>query len=404
MIPSWFQARIILLVCLSKVPLSHQTYQDTYTKILYKWKTVEFNYPTSKAREDAIQRGEFNPNNVLIMDSDVHVQGCIERHFVTTPPIRTGTPATLSQVLRRRGENVLEPFPSWPNRTNLCRGPVTVFRIFIDKCGLMWVIDTGSSNIEDQRLSCPPKLLVYDLNDEDREVVRYEFPQSVVSVVYDRRRLLNIITESYKRDCSDSVAYIADARGPALIVFDYASRTSWRIENRLFYPYPQHSTLTSNGVTVQFTDGLLGLALGPLCQRDRKLYFHSLVSVRESWAPVHVLKNRKLSQDPAVQRTAFVESSGERTNQSTVEVMTKDAIMLYPLLSTNELVCWNSNEPFVNAAQHVLKRDDENFQFISGMKLMQNDTLIITSNRFPNFVAGRTDPMEYNYRMIVIED
>jgi len=84
--------------------------------------------------------------------------------------------------------------------------------------------------------------------------------------------------------------------------------------------------------------------------------------------------------------------------------MTKDAIMLYPLLSTNELVCWNSNEPFVNAAQHVLKRDDENFQFISGMKLMQNDTLIITSNRFPNFVAGRTDPMEYNYRMIVIED
>jgi hypothetical protein len=94
---------------------------------------------------------------------------------------------------------------------------------------------------------------------------------------------------------------------------------------------------------------------GSASERFRRLYFHSYASVRESSVPVSVLKNRKMLQDSIVQKTFFVESRGKRAGQSTVEVMTNDGILLYPLISTNEIACWNSGVPFVSATQHVLK-------------------------------------------------
>lgn len=91
--------------------------------------------------------------------------------------------------------------------------------------------------------------------------VRYEFPSNVVT---DRSLLISVITESYQNDCADSIAYIADVTDHGLILFDYARRTSRRIEHKYFYPYPIESTITSNGVTFDLTDGIFGLALGTI--------------------------------------------------------------------------------------------------------------------------------------------
>jgi len=90
-------------------------------------------------------------------------------------------------------------------------------------------------------------------------IVHYEFPEDVVS---NRGLLLNIVTESYQRDCSDSIAYIADDLDYGVVVFDYARKSSYRIEHIYFYPFPAASSMTLNGLTYVTRDGIFGLALG----------------------------------------------------------------------------------------------------------------------------------------------
>ena len=88
--------------------------------------------------------------------------------------------------------------------------------------------------------------------------MRYEFPKSVLLC---DSFLVTIITESNKSDCSDSFAYIADPTGFQLIVFDYAKKESWSVNNKLFYPYPDEGTLTISGVTFVEMDGIFGMAI-----------------------------------------------------------------------------------------------------------------------------------------------
>jgi hypothetical protein len=92
--------------------------------------------------------------------------------------------------------------------------------------------------------------------------------------------------------------------------------------SNLFYPYPLHGNFQVNGVEFDLMDGVFGLALGPQHGSDRKLYFHSLASVRESWVSCRVLRNESnfgAEPDPTVGRQFHV-SEPRRTSQSAAEV------------------------------------------------------------------------------------
>lgn len=98
---------------------------------------------------------------------------------------------------------------------------------------------------------------------------------------------------------------------------------------------------------------------GPSTEANRKLYFHSFASVRESWVPLSVLKNQTLAQNKEIARSAYVLSPGQRAGQSTVQVMTEDGILIYPILTINAIACWNSKTPFTIENQHILERVSE---------------------------------------------
>lgn len=61
-----------ILLFLSNVLLSHQTYQDTSRSIVYKWRVADFDYPNEKTKSEAVKRGQLVPNNVVILDSDYY--------------------------------------------------------------------------------------------------------------------------------------------------------------------------------------------------------------------------------------------------------------------------------------------------------------------------------------------
>ena len=97
---------------------------------------------------------------------------------------------------------------------------------------------------------------------------------------------------------------------------------SWRVLSNLFYPYPLNGNFKVNGVEFDLMDGVFGLAVGPVLNGDRKLFFHSLASVRESWVSTRVLRNESHfaeEPDPTVSRLFHV-SEPRRTSQSAAEV------------------------------------------------------------------------------------
>lgn len=94
---------------------------------------------------------------------------------------------------------------------------------------------------------------------------------------------------------------------------------------------------------------------GSQWQYPRRLYFHSLASLSESWIPTATLKNANISSNKIALKP-FVSTSvpDARAGQSTVEVMTDDGILVYALPSQNALACWNSANPFVKQTQSVI--------------------------------------------------
>lgn len=125
---------------------------------------------------------------------------------------------------------------------------------------------------------------------DNKLITLYKFPEHqykdedslFVTVAIDVRDTTN--------NCKDTFAYIADVTGFALIVYDFRNSRSWRINNNLFYPYPPYGTFNIKGDTFDLMDGILGLALGPIQNGDRILYFHSLASRVESWVPTSIIR------------------------------------------------------------------------------------------------------------------
>lgn len=88
---------------------------------------------------------------------------------------------------------------------------------------------------------------------------KYEFPSGVVK---PESSLTTAVTDIRGDKCQETIAYICDLHGNALIVFDLANRTSWRIQHNFFYPWPNRGTLTISGITFDLMDPVFGLALG----------------------------------------------------------------------------------------------------------------------------------------------
>lgn len=75
-----------------------------------------------------------------------------------------------------------QAFPDWSHHAAGLKqyncsdiGLVSVYRLKIDSCNRLWALDAGvSRSLEDFEITCPPKILIYDLN-TDQIVRRFVF-------------------------------------------------------------------------------------------------------------------------------------------------------------------------------------------------------------------------------------
>lgn len=264
----------------------HQTYNHRPRQfrnafdVVYEWRQLDWEYPTFLDRQRAILNGEFIPINNVPLGID----RWRSRLFVTLPRWKNGIPASLASLplpaLDRSPP--MRPYPSWDWHSNPespqpdCTRLMSVYRIWVDECDRLWVLDSGIVNATIQiNPVCPPKILVFDLR-TDQPIFLYELPPDQVK---EDSLHSNLIVDIRNGRCNDAYAYITDVWRFGITVFSLAKGDSWRVSHHFFFPNPEASDYTLNGLNFQWTDGVFGLSLSPVNQPpDRLLYFHPMSS------------------------------------------------------------------------------------------------------------------------------
>ena len=151
------------------------------------------------------------------------------RLFVSFPRWTQPTNITAAEVVDGR----LVPFPngemqqflpSQPDKFDPREHLVSVQSVIVDAKGRLWVLDTGSINLQPP-IEGGPKLLGYDISgDEPRQIVRVDFSKGTglkeKTYLNDVRFLLDAGEAGY--------AFITDSNEGAIIVVDLASGDTWR--------------------------------------------------------------------------------------------------------------------------------------------------------------------------------
>nr|QHN70684.1 yellow-h2 [Limenitis arthemis astyanax] len=369
---------------------------------LYKWKHIDFEFPSERHRSYAIFNGDYVPANVLPLGLEVYGS----RIWVTIPSWRRGVPATLATVFRSGGINSprLRPYPDWSfhrafTKNNNCSGLTSVFRMNIDNCGRLWVLDSGQIDSQDSpKQVCPPSIVVFDLR-TDTPIARYVIPEKYVlqDSLYS-----NIVIDSRREDCSDLHAYIADTWRFGLLVFRESDESFWRFTHHLFYPDPLASNYTLHGLNFQWTDGIFGLALSPLDNyKERTLYFHAMSSYREFYVDTSILRDSYRVNDSATEFKLLGESRG-LFGQSSASAIDDNGVMFYGLVTRDSIGCWDTRKPYQKKHIGIVAKDTTTLIFPNDVKVDREErqSVWVLSNRLPMFQAGPLDPDDYNYRIM----
>ncbi|XP_039291101.1 protein yellow-like [Nilaparvata lugens] len=335
---------------------------------VYRWKEVDFVYPSPKARLNALATKAFIPKNNLPLGLEVTT----DKVFVTLPRWKQGVPCSLA-VLDRHDPNPsprLRPFPSWKwhqltssRGSNKCDVITSVFRMSLDQCGRVWVLDSGSVDIfESVNQLCPPQILVFDVNSEK---LRY-----------------------------------------GLVVYDWQNNKSWRISHPHFYPDPIVSRYDLDGIIFRWTDGIFGLALSPPDPKtqEKLLYFHPLSSFREFSVSTEILRNETKSTEELDCFNAIGQPRGRKDSHASASAMDSDGILYYNLVSKSAVGCWNSkNGPHLESTQGVIETNNTTLSFPNDLKIETNGNekyIWVLSNRLHKYLYSSLSPDEYNFRIL----
>ncbi|KAF7994008.1 hypothetical protein HCN44_011277 [Aphidius gifuensis] len=380
-------------------------YKKEKLPTISSWASLDYAFSNSRERLESIIRGDFIPGVAVPLDMDVIKIFEERKIFITIPRFQKGVPATLGYFTSKDSNPpAIKPFPNWQmNKLGNCQGMTNIYRIKIDECGRLWVLDTGK--FEGKRI-CQAQLLIF--NPRSGELFhRYRFPESQLT---NTSNFVNLIVDirDPQGQCKDTFVYITDVDAFQLIVYDHANHRSWNIRNNLFYPYPPFGTLTINGLSFDLMDGIFTGALSPIKNGDRILYFHSLASNVESYVSTSILRNYNLFKDnPNAAAREFKSFTKTRIAQASAQVMNKNGVLFYGLVPEVAIGCWNSRDypEYGGNNLEVLVANKDTLQFASGMKIIPSssgeDELWAMTMSLQKVWTSTINPNETNFRIQV---
>ena len=314
-----------------------------------------------------------------------------------------GIPSTLNyipiDISVRNGlkSPALIPYPDLKHNElgNCANGLNTVYRIKVDSCDRLWVLDTGTYGYENTSVNlCPYAINVFDLN-TNRKLRRYIFKQEDTN---SNTFIANIAVD-IGQSCEDTFAYFSDELGYGLIVYSWEQNDSWRFTHNYFLPDPLAGNFHIGGLNFQWGfEGIFGMSLSSINKHDgfRSLYFHPLASNHEFVVSTRTLRNQSKVADSFYDFTAL--TSRGPNSRITTSVIDNDGVMFFNLIDQNAIGCWNSLNEYHPNYQAVIDSDHIGLIFPSDIKVVGQNVWVL-SDRMPIFLESTLNSTDINFRV-----
>ncbi|XP_012284400.1 major royal jelly protein 1 [Orussus abietinus] len=382
--------QVLLVFCFA---LSSCSAASEKLKVLHEWKYLDFQFDSEEQRNRYIQSGDFQKNASIAIDVDQAPDG---RVFVTIVR-QKGVPASLVTVTDRMGDGgpLLRPYPDWSWVNGSCKGIVNVYRIFIDRCHHMWVLDTGVFG-NDQ--VCPAQLLLFNLKN-DQLIKRVVIPDKYARNANGTGLLVTPVVHYQRQPCRSPAVFMADVEGYGLVIWDSLTKSIWRVESETFRPTPGKEEFVIAGTRFVLADGILGMALNE--NGTKYLFYKALASEYMYRTPVQKLLHTLRKKET---RFPFEQISGSLPSQSAAQAFSRDDVLFFGLTESTSIGCWNKNMEPIGSHTGVIARNNETLQFASGVKVINTcmaEKLWVLTNRFQRFYTGTMNFDETNMRILV---
>lgn len=302
----------------------------------------------------------------------------------------------------------LVPYPDWntnklpaskiekgsyaKNTTHL----ISVFRVRVDACDRLWVMDTGLSDIlEEAQQLTGPQFHIYDLH-TDTLIHSYVINQSHVK---ENSFFANIIVDVDPNNCDGAFAYIPDVGSFSVVVYSLRDDESWRVKHPYFHIDPLNVNFSVGGINFQWTDGVFSLALSaPQEDGFRTAYFHPFSSTNEFSVSTKILQNKTLATDPHnFEEFKLLGSRGPNTQASASFLDEPSGVVFYTQVNLDGVGCWNSKKKeYSPEYQHLVASDNETFIFPNDLKVDRESNLWVLTDRLPIFMYKSLDPESIN--------
>ncbi|XP_036323722.1 major royal jelly protein 1 [Rhagoletis pomonella] len=359
-----------------------------------QWKLFTYNFLPHAPIHDL---NFYNPSNVLATGITVSH----DRIFIATPKLFSGVSSTVNVVSKAEfGDSpVLQAYPDWSfsttGRTDFnCSDLVlvSVYRMRIDSCNRLWLLDAGvSRSLEDFEVTCPPKILIIDLN-TDQVVRRVDFPKEILRGESLFTNLVIDETTAKHGNCDDVFAYITDTVEPGIIVYDSGRDVTWRVSHPAMYPDPDFAQSEILNDRFILMDGVVGLAFDP---KLGVVYFQPLATDRLFSVTKEVLRAGPLTQNEILK----VKLVGKKSSQGIgLTVSPVDGSIIFSPLTETAIAAWNPR----NNNQLVLAHDRERLQFVADMATTPHEPGVIyaVSSKFHRFFLKNLNHNEVNNRVL----
>lgn len=298
------------------------------------------------------------------------------------------------------GSPELIPYPDWrSNMAGDCVNSITTaYRIKVDKCGRLWVLDTGTVGIGNTTVNlCPYAVNIFDLQTNTR-IRRYELRREDTNA----NTFIANIAVDIGENCDDAFAYFADELGYGIVVYSWQLNRSWRFSSHSYFlPDPLRGDFDIAGLNFQWgEEGIFGMSLSPLkADGFRLLYFSPLASHRQFAVSTKILRNENRTED-SYHDFMVLDERGPRSH-TTARVMSDDGVELFNLIDQNAVGCWNSATTYGPENHAIVDRDDAGLVFPADVKIDENDNVWVLSDRMPVFLLSNLDFKDVNFRIFM---
>ncbi|KAG5889899.1 hypothetical protein JTB14_008045 [Gonioctena quinquepunctata] len=357
---------------------------------VFKWNELSFDWPSEEAKNEALENGDYIPENNLLLG----LYKWKNKMFVSIPRWRDGVAATLNYIsLNSTSKSpVLVPYPDWKANTLPKEGEtpednliVSTFRMRVDACDRLWVLDTGMADRIEQAMH------IYDLN-TDTLLRKYTMEGSYLKGTISF--FANIVIDVTKNTCDHAFAYMFDLAGNGLLIYSFATDNAWRFEdNSIFSDRFQGDFSVRGNDDFHWSDGIFSKALGSQKKNGFRPHFHAMISTNEFSVN---------TQDPKTFKLFKHEGSKGESSQSLASVFDgKTKILFHAQLGTDTVTCWNSKKK-LEPANMAIVVDDRKLEFISDITIDDNRYLWIMSDRFASYRYLGLSANEVHYRIFKV--